>query len=346
MTGESGFGQALHATLDERGTNEKSIRRVYDLNGVTLAVAAADERTAAFLDPILAPLSCAIPAACDWTASMAPVATIESPAGGQRIFEGPLPEGLLSVMVKNGDERMLVVPGHFSMSFRRTARTTEIRYVPGKESGLGGTAAFWMLDDLLSAHGRHLLHGALLVDPATDRSIALFAPSGTGKSTTALALARAGFCLCGDDALVLDAHEDRCGLWAIPRKIKVHRRTAALLPWLGPLLSDSWINDEQAFELGALSPLVTIAAPRQRQAGLVIALMPPNESGHAATAIARPDALAAIASDNLRIAPGGVDADNAATLAALARLVANTPVIALSVGPDPGSLSRALIGLT
>jgi hypothetical protein len=78
---------------------------------------------------------------------------------------------------------------------------------------------------------------------------------------------------------------------------------------------------------------------------LVIALMPPNEKGHAVTAIAKPEALAAIACDNLRIAPDGVDADNAATLAAVARFIATTPVIALSVGPDPGSLSRALIGL-
>jgi len=346
MIADVSSGHGSHVALDEPGANGNSIRRSYDLNGVTLAVAAAEERPAAFLDPILAPLSCATPSACDWIASMSATATIEPPSSGRQIFEGPLPEGLHSVMVKDGDERVLVVPGHFAMSFRRTARTTEIRFVPGKEGGLSGTAAFWMLDELLAAHGRHLLHGALLVDPATERSIAVFAPSGTGKTTTALALARAGFCLAGDDALVLDTGEDGFGLWAIPRKIKVHRKTAALLPWLVPILTDEWTSDEQAFELGALSSLVRIAAPRRRQVELVIALMPPNEKGHAVTAIAKPEALAAIACDNLRIAPDGVDADNAATLAAVARFIATTPVVALSVGPDPGSLSRALIGLS
>ena len=343
MSADPGSGQGSRGTLDETGAGRNSIRRAYDLNGLTLAVAAAEERPAAFLDQILAPLSCATPDACDWIASLSPAETIEPPSSGSRIFEGPLPEGLHSIMVQDGHERVLVVPGHFAMSLRRAARSTEIRFVPGKEGGLAGTAAFWMLDDLLAAHGRHLLHGALLVNPATERSIAVFAPSGTGKSTTALALARAGFRLAGDDALVLDAENGGFGLWAIPRKIKVHRKTASLLPWLGPILTDAWTDDEQAFELGALAPLVEIAAPRPRQVELVIALMPPNETGHAVTAIAKPEALAAIACDNLRIAPGGVDADNAATLAAVARFIASTPVIALSVGPDPGSLSLALI---
>lgn len=334
-----------HVTPDQMSADPAPIRRAYDLNGITLAVAAAEERPAAFLDPILAPLRCATPSGCDWVVSLSPSATIEPPTSGHRIFEGPLPEGLPSIMVKDGDERILVVPGHFDMRFRRAVRTTEIRFVPGKEGGLGGTAAFWMLDDLLAAYGRHLLHGALLVDPATDRSIVLFAPSGTGKSTSALALARIGFCLAGDDALVLDTSEDEPSVWAIPRKIKVHRQTAALLPWLGPILTDTWTNDEQPFELGALSGVVALSTPKRRRAELVIALMPPNERGHAVTRIAKPEALAVIACDNLRIAPNGVDTDDTAALSALARLIATTPVIALSVGPDPASLSRELIGL-
>jgi len=345
MIGDLSARRGLHVAPDETSADGTAIRRVYDLNGVTLAVTAADEPHAAFFDPILAPLRCAGPVTCDWIASMSPTTAIERPGNGIRIFEGLLPEGLHALMVEDHQERNLVVPGHFAVKFRRPARTIEIRFVPGREAGLGGTAAFWMLDDLLAANGRHLLHGALLVDPTTERSIALFAPSGTGKTTTALALARSGLGLAGDDALVLHVGDDGYGLWAIPRKIKVHRKTASLLPWLDPILTDAWINDEQPFALGALSPLVTLATPRPRGVSLVIALMPPNEIAHSVAAIARPDALAAIACDNLRIAPGGVDADDAATLAALAGLITTTPVVALSVGPDPNSLSHALIGL-
>jgi hypothetical protein len=335
----------LPMALDQAGPKPETIHRVYDLNGVRLAVAATDEGAAAFLDPILAPLRRSIPDGYDWLISMSPVAAIEPPTRGSRIFEGPLPEGLPSVMVRDGNERSFVVPDHFAMRFRRTVRMTEIQFVPGKEGGLGGTAAFWMLDDLLVALGRHLLHGATLVNPATDRSIVLFAPSGTGKTTTALALARSGLSLGGDDALVLDVGEDRASVWAIPRQIKVHRQTAALLPWLDSILSDAWTDDEQAFERGALSEVVALAPPTRRQTELVVALMPPNGNGHTVTRITKPEALAVIACDNLRIAPNGVDTDDTASLSALARLIATTPVIALSVGPEPSLLSRELIGL-
>jgi hypothetical protein len=275
--------------------------------------------------------------------SLTPVGAIAAPAIGRPIFDGTLPEGLHAIMVECRQERTLVVPDHFAMIFRRAARATEIRFVPGQEDGLGKTAAYWMLGDLLAALGRHLLHGASLVDAASGQSIAIFAPSGTGKTTTALALARAGFHLAGDDALVLQRDGDACHLWALPRKINVGRRTATLLPWLAPVLSDAWTDDEQQVEIAALSPVIKLAIPQPRPVKLVIVLTAPNGTAHAVSPVAKPDALVRIAADNLRIAPGGVDADNAAALAALTNLVASTRTIALSVGPDPASLSRALV---
>jgi hypothetical protein len=345
MTGDLDDRRGSATTAGASLGKGEPVRRTYDLNGVMLGIAAAEDDSAAFLDSILAQLRHTPSTACDWMVSVAPTDSIETPVRGTCIFEGPLPEGLPSIMVVDGDERVLVVPGHFAMNFCRPTRTTRILFVPGKQGSMGGTAAFWMLGEVLAAHDRHMLHGALLVDPASERSIAIFAPSGTGKTTTALALARAGFCLAGDDALVLDASEGKHGLWAIPRKINIHRRTAALLPWLDPVLTDAWVDEEQSLNLAALSSLVAPTGHQRRPAGLIIALMPPNQNDHRVAAITKPDALAAIAHDNLRIAPGGVDADNTAALKALAGLIADTSVVSLSVGPDPGSLSRAIIGL-
>jgi hypothetical protein len=318
--------------------------RAYDLNGITLTVAAADQRVAAFLDPILAPLQCTPPAQRDWIATVSAAESIEPPVDGRIVFSGPLPEGLPAIMIDEGEGRRLVVPNHFEMILRRRNNATEIRFIPGTERGLGGTAAFWMLSDILAARGRRLLHGGVLVDPETDGSIVLFAPSGTGKTTTALALARSGLHLAGDDALVLDTTQT-CAVWAIPRRLNIHRRTVALLPWLAAVTTGAWTGDERSIELGALSGLVPVASPRQRPVRLVVVLTPPNDSGHAVTPIARPEALSAIISDNLRTAPGGVDADNTATLAALAKLVGTTPVVAFSVGPNLASLSRAVLPL-
>jgi hypothetical protein len=322
---------------------ERLIHRSYDLNGFTLGISADEPVIAGFLDPILSPLACARPPSCDWIVSLERVATIELPQSGRRIFEGPLPEGLHSMMIESGQERAFIVPEHFAMIFRRAARTSEIRFIPGREEGLGRTAALWMLADMLAACGHALLHGALLVDPAIQQSVAVFAPSGTGKTTTVLALARSGYQLAGDDALVLSEDGNGCELWALPRKLKVGWQTAALLPWLAPVLAETWTGVEQEIELNALAPVVTLATPQPRPVKLVIVLMQPNDSAHAVTSINKPDALVRIATDNIRLFPDGIDSDNASALAALTRLVATTRVIALSVGPDPASLSRELI---
>ncbi len=315
------------------------IRRNYDLNGVVLAVVAVEQAYAGFLDPILAPLAVDAAAAPGWTIRLrASEAIGPLPAHMRRIWDGPLPEGLHSTLVQQGDRQILVVPDHFAMSSVRSARSTDIEVAPGGANSIGGTAAFWLLQGILAAHNRHLLHGACLVRRATLEAFALFAPSGTGKTTTALALARAGLEFAGDDALVLENAAEGSYLWGIPRKIKVHRRTADLLPWLHPVLKD-WTADEQAIGLDAIDAVIQLADATCRRAAGAIVLLPPNAVGHRVEAIAKTDALNQILADNVRRAPTGVDADGQAAFAAIARFIAATPTIALTVGPDPSSLT-------
>ncbi len=314
------------------------IRRTYDLHGCTLGILSENPAVAAFLDPILAPLTCA-PAACDWTISLVPVDTVGIPEDGSRLFEGPLPEGLPAVIIHHENRRSLIVGDHFAISLCLTARSVELRYVNGRSEAMGGTAAFWMLGDILAAQSQHLLHGAAVVDPASEAVIALFAPSGTGKTTTALALARSGLHLATDDALVLSVRENVSLIWGIPRRLKVSQKTASMQPWLAPCLKESWTNGEQAIDRDALASLVTLARPVPRRVGRVIVLMPPNDRDHLLTPMAKPDALTRIAHDNFRIAPGGVGPDKAAAFAALSTLIATTPVVALSPGPEPGTLA-------
>lgn len=319
------------------------IRRNYDLNGISLAVVAADQAHAAFLDPILAPLAVAAAAAPGWTIRLHSSEAIEPPpADTPRIWHGPLPEGLLSTLVRESDRQVLVVPGHFAMSSVRSARSTDIQVAPAGAKSIGGTAAFWLLEGILAAHSRQLLHGACLVRRATQEAFALFAPSGTGKTTTALALARTGLEFAGDDALVLENAEEGPHLWGIPRKIKVHRRTADLLPWLRPVLRD-WTADEQVIGLDALDIVIPLADATRRRAAGAIVLLPPNAVDHRVETIAKADALTQLLTDNVRRAPTGVDADAQAAFTAMARFVGATPTVALSVGPDPGSLTAAAI---
>lgn len=317
-------------------------RRFYDLNGVGLTVEAPDERHAGFLDPILAPLA-ATNLRPDWTVTLLAADAIAPPdPAAAPIWDGPLPEGLPSILTDDDGQRTLTVPGHFAVTSRRTVGRSQIHLVPAGLDSIRGTASFWLINEILAARSRHMLHGACLVRPETEQAVALFAPSGTGKTTTALALARNGLGLAGDDALVLEHAEDGAYLWGIPRVIKVHRRTADLLPWLQPVLKE-WREDEQAVRLDRLQRVVTLASAARRRCAAVIVLQQPNPDGHRAKIIAKADAITHIVTDNIRRAPTGVDVNGQASFAAIARLVAQTPTIAVSVGPDPGSLDPEMI---
>jgi hypothetical protein len=134
-------------------------------------------------------------------------------------------------------------------------------------------------------------------------------------------------------------------IWGIPRQLKISRKTASMLRWLDPCLTESWIDSEQSVARNTLAPHVPLASPEPRRAGLVIILRSPNDRDHVMAPIAKPDALTAIAQDNVRVALKGVENDHAAAFAALSKLIATTPVVALSPGPDPDTLATRVFEL-
>jgi hypothetical protein len=269
--------------------------------------------------------------------------TIEpAPVHARRIWDRPLPEGLPSTLIEECGREILLVPGHFAMTSVRSARSTDIDTTPAGVKSIGGTAAYVLLQRIFAAHGRLLLHGACLVRPTTHEAFALFAPSGTGKTTTALALARTGLEFAGDDALVLEKASDGFYLWGIPRNIKVHQRTAKLLPWLHPVLAD-WTSDVEVVDFDALDAIIPLANGSRRRAAGAIVLLQPNAVGHRVEAIKKVDALNQIVTDNLRQSSMGVNADTQAAFADIVSFISTTPTVAVSVGPDPDSLTPASI---
>jgi hypothetical protein len=317
------------------------MQRLYDLNGILLAVV-ADEQDVGFLDPILAPLAVGTETSPDWTVSVHIADRIELPEASDTIWRGPLPEGLESVLSERDGRRSLTVIGQCTMTHQADSHSTLIQVAAAETNGIRGTAAFWLIDEILAERGQFLLHGACLVRPGTEEAIAIFAPSGTGKTTTALALARNGLALATDDALVLENTKAGSLIWGIPRAIKVHQRTAGFLPWLRPVLK-AWEGEEQALALAEVEKVVRCASATRRRCTAVVVLAKPNAVDHRLDRIAKADALTFILSDNVRKAPAGVDVNGQATFAAAALLVTRTPTFVLSVGPDPGSLHPDLI---
>jgi hypothetical protein len=316
----------------------------YDLHGVTLAVAAENDADSLFLEPILAPLAAPDDDHSDWTISISHSDTVDEPVGSEIVWRGPLPEGTPSILSATADRSTIAitVPQHLAMAVQPAAGAVQIAVTPVGLPTLRGSSSFWLLDEILANSRRYLLHGACLAASLTGDSFALFAPSGTGKTTTALALARNGLALAGDDALVLDIEAGVPHLWGIPRAVKIGRNTARLLPWLAPHFRAEG-PEEQAARHAALGQTIELASADRRRCGGIIVLAKPNPIGHRARAIVKADALTHIATDNVRRWPSGVDGKGQAAFAAIAQLVMSVPTIELSVGPDPETLTAEFI---
>jgi hypothetical protein len=316
--------------------------RCYDLNGVTLTIE-GDQQQIGFLDPILGLLAGTDRKLNDWVVKLVAVCEVEPPSQMSRIiWEGPLPENLESVFSEYDNNRTLFVAQHYNMTIETASRSCVILFTSEGKGSIGGTGAFWLLGEILAAEDRFLLHAACMIEPQSDEAFVLFAPSGTGKTTTALTLASKGLSFAGDDALVLEIYKNAPYVWSIPRGLKVDRRTADMLPWLGPALKE-WDSEEQLMNLDELGDLIPLASPARRRCAAVIVLKKPNLIAHEIKPISKADAATHILLDNLRRHPGGVDANGRATFAAVARLLANTATLSLSMGPKPDTFHHEMI---
>ena len=67
------------------------------------------------------------------------------------------------------------------------------------------------------------------------RGVVITAPSNTGKTTTALALAGSGWRLLGDDVTYVRPPNLGTAVWGFPRACNIRPGTLQLMPWLRSL---------------------------------------------------------------------------------------------------------------
>lgn len=310
----------------------------YDLGGHRLALEAQTDALLRPLDLFLAPLRVAADRAPDFRLMLRHGPYHGAREGDVPLFAGPLlTEGAFEGL-RRGEGLLLRGPD-VSALIEPARRRAEIVTAPGAEFRTASSVGLLTLEMAVDAFGQALIHAAGLTLPDRDAVVLLHAPSGTGKTTTALALAGAGFGLCADDALVLGVGAAGLSAWGLPRFVKIHRHTAALLPWLAPALGATWdVAGEQAVPLAALARHARIEDRRPRPlAGLFMVTR--GEGPTQVLAQARVDALAALAADNVRGGIAGLEAHQARRWALLGRLVAATPVFELRVGPDVGAIA-------
>jgi len=219
---------------------------------------------------------------------------------------------------------------------------------PGAEALIGGTAGLVAIDAALAATGQSLLHAAALSLPETDRAFLLFAASGAGKTTTSLALALAGFGFLTDDAAVflppVPATNGPHRTWGLPRALKVHQNTLALLPRLAPLLTGTWnAEGEQVLTRQALAAVARVLPPQPLAMTAIVLLGERVAGHHTIKRIAKADLLVRFAQDNVGAGPSGVLPRELGHFEAFAAAVADTPAFELRVGRALETLSARLI---
>lgn len=324
------------------------IEQWFDLNGATLRVMAGDNSLLAPLLPYLDELKSKACSQADVILSITRSAERKPPEHAEVIFEGRLPDGVDGqLLMDRTGAPSLMVPGKIALDITADRTGARMSVRRGSEALIGGSAGLYLIATVLATSGQQLLHAAAVRLPGTQNAILLFAPSGAGKTTAVLALALDGYGLLTDDASVLATggavSRDPHRIWGLPRSLKVHQRTAEMLPPIGALLSNRWNSEgEQALTRNALGAVADICAPKPLALVAIWVLGPRAPGSHAIRPIKRSDALARVAADNVFRAPRGMLPDDLRRFQSLSRIVADVPVWELSVGPELSTLGQAV----
>jgi len=319
----------------------------YDLNGALLRIDAEDEALETPLDIYLEELRTdALDEITDFTLAIARGQPPSPPAEAHVLFKGSVPEAEICILSSHGDRRWFFIPNRISLEYSISERSAQMVAAPGYEWFTGATAAIQAIYAALCATGQALVHAAALSVPGINEGFILFAPSGAGKTTTALALAVQGFGLLTDDAAVVTDRptaKSRVSVWGLPRPPKVHRRTAEMLPMIGRLLGSKWNSEgEQSVSKNALKSVIDFIPGRSFPLSALILLGNRVVGEHRLEPMRKADLLIHLAKDNISRSPLGVLNDDLERFQRFVGLVASMPAYRLNVGSDLSTLGRTI----
>ncbi|MET2829075.1 serine kinase [Mesorhizobium shangrilense] len=323
-----------------------SVQACYALNGQVIGISAERPDLWLDFDRMLGSLRMAACAEPGFHVRIVETALLQETPGGSFVFDGEVPEDGPCRMFQDGEIIHLVFPSQ-TLSIHGSEGWAEIRVRP--DTRITWTAWMLLLDAALDAGGQHMLHTAGLTMPDRDAIVLIHAPSGTGKTTTSLALASQGFGICSDDAMIVTGASAKAGAWGLPRHVKIHQKTAEMLPFVSPCLGTLWdSNGEQAVSLEHLREIVRVEDSSIRPVIAVLHLARSPDSQSRLVAMARTDAMVALAADNVRTGMTGLLPLQKRRLSTIAKLVTAVPTYTLEVGASPADaaalISAALAG--
>lgn len=320
------------------------IQKFFDLQGASLRVSAISPVLVDCFGRIFAGRSRPLP-----TASLAYGLTIASgeplsmPQGIEPLYQGPILDEGDACFWQGEEGRILVFPGVISLMLSDKAREATIIVAPGAEDRIVMTCGQLALQAALLAANQFLVHAAGLTLP--DGRVALiFGRSGAGKTTSTLALAAAGLGLCSDDAMACNVSGDRPTAWGMPRSLKVHRRTAEMLPWVQPLLSGAWsAEDERPVTLASLRTAVSVESIAAREIAAIFLLERSGTVASRCEPVSKAEVLSLAAADNVRSTRRGVPAGEQQLFKRLGELIRALPTYRLAAGSNPTDLATVML---
>jgi hypothetical protein len=321
------------------------IARNFDLMGAALRVEAADVRMIDRFATLLCGLDTEPVQEPAFTLTIREGTPSPIPASAIVVYEGPVYWEGECIYAADGGILHLLFPDRISLAIDPARSTGEIVVAEDSVSRVGATAGMLAVDAAIDASGQFMLHAAGLTLPGSDAQVLVFAQSGTGKTTTSLALADSGFGLCTDDTMVIQMEGSRASGWGLPRDLKVHRKTAEMMPWLKPYLNGKWNDeDEQAISRAALSDRVRVEAAARRPIAGVFFLRRGDAVRSEVVPLSRTDTLVSLAADNVRTGRTGLLAAHRRRFSGLAALASSGPTFAVTVGSDLRSTAPAILG--
>jgi hypothetical protein len=317
------------------------IERWCDLNGPRMRVCARDEALLAPLDATWLRMATDAAGRTDYTLTISRGEVLPAPDDATLLFDGILPDKLPCVITKVGSDEHYRVEDRISLLLSK--REARIVVAPGSENLVRRGLTTLAVGAALATGEQYLLHAAALALPGRDEAILIFGPSGHGKTTTSLSLLPAGFRLLTDDTCVIKREAGRDHAWALPRALKVHRKTAELLPWIRPALTGIWDEeDEQGLTPAALAGLGSVAPSRPHPIRAIVVLGKRSSGDHEFRSLPKAEMLARIASDNIARNLGGVAPGQNLRLERIAELVSANPAFELRAGSELGTLPAVL----
>lgn len=317
----------------------------YDIYGMSLRVQAEH---AQLLDGIEAMLGCFATDQAEGGFELAikngPVDSNSDPEF-QLFWQGPLTDGPTLGYYTRPGARRIILGDLARLDLDLDLRRIEATVARGSEAMVSHCLYVPMLCEMLSHAGQHAIHAAALgFGESANRAVLLAGETGLGKTTSALALAKAGMRLLSDDTcLVLDATTGAgVEVWGLRRSCRVREKTLQLLPWLRQLpRRPSPAPQTCLVDLGQLWPArKCLASPVA-----IMLLEEPNPGGHRVEAVEKVIACQELIRQNVHaVEPLGSGSAGSA-MRAITRLVAQCGTWRLSVGADVGSLRACLMDL-